>query len=296
MLNLKELYFNILMNKLSIDFGGTTYSFLIFENDNILLKSPSFDLKKFNNYQDLLFEISNKVSKIVDKIDFIGVACPGPLDSKSGIVLNTPNLTIFQNLNLKEEIKKYFKCSNVNIENDANVYALGSYYLLKNKQDNDVLLGITLGTGIGFGIIINGKLFQGSYGMSGEYELSPLENNKTWANLIGYRFFENQEGLTPKQIFDKAEKNDEVSKNIWKEYGKNIGMCLSHVIGVINPNHISIGGGVSKAKKYFHKSMVEYLEKYCLIFDKQKINFFYDEENLHMYYGGLCLNKKYILI
>ena len=95
----KELYFNILMNKLSIDFGGTTYSFLIFENDNILLKSPSFDLKKFNNYQDLLFEISNKVYKIVDKIDFIGVACPGPLDSKSGIILNTPNLTIFQNLN-----------------------------------------------------------------------------------------------------------------------------------------------------------------------------------------------------
>ena len=128
-----------------------------------------------------LKKLIEKNLKLID-IDIICIACPGPLNSKTGEIYNTPNLKILQNINLKNYVKKLFNCENINIMNDANVFALGCKYKLKNEI-NDVILGITLGTGIGFGIIINNKLFEFSYGMAGEYELSPLEKKqlqKAW--------------------------------------------------------------------------------------------------------------------
>ena len=82
-----------------------------------------------------------------------------------------------------------------------------------------------------------------------------------------------------------ANDNNSKALNVWKNYGNNIGMCLCHVIGLLNPNYISIGGGVSKANKYFHNYIIEVLETKCLTYDKKKINISYDEDNLNIFYG-----------
>ena len=281
----------------SIDLGGTTFSFVIFSDNQIIYKSKMYDIKIYTDYNVFFLYLTSLIKEQLNgtKIDIIGIACPGPLNSETGEILNTPNLTFLQYINLKTEINKYIKCNAVLIENDANVYALGSYYSFIHNKDTsitNVLLGITLGTGIGFGIIIDGKLFKGSYGMAGEYELSPLGNKITWADLIGYKFFRNKSDFTPKELFDLAENGDIDAINIWNEYGLNIGMCLSHVIGIINPNCISIGGGISKANKFFHNSMYNYLLQNCLISDKYKINIIYDKESLYIYYGILYIKNK----
>lgn len=282
--------------KISIDLGGTTYSFAIYLNTELNYKSESFDIKKFINHHQLLDELKDNVNKINNnKITSIGIACPGPLNSETGEILNTPNLRILQYVNLKEAVIEKFNCQNVSIENDANVFAFGSYKLLKCNI-NDVLLGITLGTGIGFGIVINGIIFKGSYGMAGEYEPSPLENNLTWSEKIGYKFFQYQseinfsKNLTPKQLFQLAENNNEKAIEIWNNYGENIGLCLSHVINIINPNYISIGGGISKGNKFFDSKIRETLKDKCFIFDSKKINISYDEDCHSIYYGGLFLS------
>ena len=279
---------------ISIDIGGTTFSFIIFKSNNAIYKSNTYSIKKYDNYKEFLNFLIKQI-KIQTKnktINLIGIACPGPLNTDTGEILNTPNLTILQYVNIKNYFEKNIKCDKVLIENDANVYALGSYYSLKNKCKNDVLLGITLGTGIGFGIIINGYLFKGSYGMAGEYELSPLNNNLTWADLIGYKFFKNKskyhfnENKTPKHIYELAEKNNIDALSIWNQYGKNIGLCLSHVIGIINPNYISIGGGISKANKFFHNKIIKTLEDKCLTYRKESINIFYDNNNISNIFLG----------
>lgn len=284
-----------------VDIGGTTFSFVIYLNNNIEFKSELFNIKDFDEYKEFLLFLTDNIKNNLDenKINNISFACPGPLNSKTGQILNTPNLRVLQYVNLKKEITKYIKCNNVFVENDANVFTLGSYYkLIKdnyNISDTDVLVGITLGTGIGFGIIINNKLFRGSNGMAGEYELSPLYNNITWANLIGYRFFKNKtlqllgKELSPKELYDLAEINNVSALSIWKEYGNNIGLCISHLIGLINPNYISIGGGISKAKKFFHEEIINTLVDKSITFELDKVNFIYDTNSLNIYYGGLFL-------
>lgn len=279
---------------IAVDIGGTTFSFFIFKNKNIIFKSSIYDIKKYENAQIFFSELySIIINNINDEnlIEFIGIACPGPLDSKTGIVLNPPNLKIFHNVNFKKELNKYFQTGNIYIENDANIYTKGFYYKLNNYNINDVVLGITLGTGIGFGIIINGKLFNGSYGMAGEYEFSPLNNDLTWADLIGCIFFKeitnkkfNKE-ISPRELFDLAEKKNNEALKIWETYGNNIGLCLSHVISLINPNYISIGGGISKASKYFHEFIIKKLKEKCIIFNENLINISYDNDRSNIYYG-----------
>lgn len=284
-------------HNISIDLGGTTFSFVIFLDKNIIFKSNIYDIKKYNNHSEFLIELSILIKKEIDenKINLIGIACPGPLNSETGEILNTPNLKILQYVNLIDEMKKYIKCEKIYIENDANVFAIGSYNFLKNNinfSSNDILLGVTLGTGMGFGIIINNKLFRGSYGMAGEYELSPLNKDLTWADLVGYKFFQKRteeifgKNLTPKELYDLAEKNNLDSIKIWNEYGTNIGLCLSHVMCVINPNYISIGGGISKASKYFHNSIIKILEGNCLVYKKDLINIFYDVNDISNIFLG----------
>lgn len=274
--------------QICIDIGGTTFSFIIFDKSEIFYRSEIFDIKKYQNHTQLIKELTSKIKKIInlDNIKNIGIACPGPLNFETGEILNTPNLKILQYVNLKEEIYKYINCSDIKIDNDANVYTLGAFKRIKNKKDSDVILGITLGTGIGFGFVLNGKIFRGSYGMAGEYELSPLSENKNWSHLLGYKFFKEKTKYTPKELFLLSEENDEKSKNIWKEYGINLGLCLTHVISIINPNYISIGGGISKANKYFHEDMLNILNK-CIIFDQTKIEINYDNLGLNIFYGNL---------
>jgi predicted NBD/HSP70 family sugar kinase len=281
------------MYLLAIDIGGTTYSFSLFKDGHLFLNSDNYDITKYIDHELLFKDLYLVVREKIDigLISKIGIACPGPLDSASGTILNTPNLKFLRNVNIKDELKKHFNIKDIHVEHDANVYTLGFYNRLTTKNKDDVVLGITLGTGIGFGIIINEKLFKGSYGMSGEYERSPVLNDKTWADLIGRDFFELitqlyfKKNVTPKELFELADNNNSKALNIWKNYGNNIGKCLCHVIGLLNPNYISIGGGVSKANKYFHNYIIKALEKHCLIYDKKKINISYDETNLNIFYG-----------
>tara|TARA_Y100001933_G_C19004717_1_gene566083 strand:+ start:3086 stop:3937 length:852 start_codon:yes stop_codon:yes gene_type:complete len=278
----------------SIDIGGTTFSFVIFNNKKVFYKSECYDILKYSHFSDFIRKLSELILEHVQDIEKIGVACPGPLDIETCEIFNTPNLKILQYVNIREELQKYINCKNIYIENDANAYALGSYYRLENKKITDVMVGITLGTGIGLGIIINGKLFRGSYGMAGEYEFAPISENLRWANLIGFRFFKQKtkeifgETLTPLKLYELAENNTEKAINLWKIYGKNIGLYLSHVIGLLNPNYISIGGGISKANKFFHNSIIDTLKEKCITYQHEKINISYDKNEIPNIF--LCWN------
>ena len=88
------------------------------------------------------------------------------------MILNTPNLTIFQHYDIRSDFKEKLNLD-IFIENDANLFSLGEWYSQYKKKN--VTIGVTLGTGLGFGLIVNGEIFTGGHGFAMEYSLSPYE-------------------------------------------------------------------------------------------------------------------------
>ena len=164
----------------AIDIGGTTFNTGIFsESLNEIALSDKDKIRYYDGKNEVVDAIINQVDSLIkqnniNKSDIIGlgIASPGPLDSKKGIILNTPNLEIFKNYKIASDFTKKLKIDAF-IENDANLFTLGEWY--SNYRKNNVVVGVTLGTGLGFGLVINGELFTGGNGFALEYGLSPFE-------------------------------------------------------------------------------------------------------------------------
>ena len=261
----------------AIDIGGTTFNTGIFsESLNQIDISKKDKIRYYDGKKETVDAIIHQVNTIINnnninKNDIIGVgiASPGPLDSKKGKILNTPNLKIFQNYNMAEDFTKKLKLDTF-IENDANLFSLGEWYSQYRK--NTVVMGVTLGTGLGFGMIINGDLFTGGNGYAMEYGLSPFEWGMCEKNVC-IRFIRQRakelygEEISPVIIEDYYKKNDSKAIKIYNEYGTNLGIVLSHVINMIDPQIITIGGGLSKGFDCFEQSMIDSIKEHAPSFN-----------------------------
>ena len=263
---------------IGMDIGGTTFSSSLFDEDlNIIKTSPKELISNISSTSELLNCLVKQINSLhCDKLIGIGVACPGPLDSKKGMILDTPNLLLLQNINLKNELVSRTNLP-VYIENDANLFALGEW---KKQENNPLVFGaVTLGTGLGFGIIINEKIFSGGNGMAAEYAISPLDHGN-WETHISISGIEAMalknisKKLTPKELYGLASSGNKDAQNVWDEFGTHLGLAMSHFINMIDPQMISIGGGVSKAFKFFSKSMKSTIKDNCPSYIKNKIDIF----------------------
>ncbi len=264
---------------IGVDIGGTTFSSSLFTQTLKLVHTSQIDyISEFNNQLLLLDAISKQILDMAKgkPIDGVGFACPGPLDAKLGRILNTPNLLLLENCNFIYEMNNrlHLPCY---LDNDANLFALGEYKSYSGKKD--VFIGITLGTGLGFGIVINGKLFTGAHGMAAEYGISPVEWGEWEAELsingitkLSEKYL--NEILNPKTIFEMATNNNNDAQQLWSEFGVKLGLCISHVINMFDPDAISIGGGLSNAFKYFHNPMRNNIIKYSPAYVHYDINIF----------------------
>jgi len=268
------------MNKkvIGMDIGGTTFSSSLFdENLNVIKTSPKELISNISSTSDLIKRLVEQVNSFncIELIG-IGVACPGPLDSKKGFIFDTPNLLLLQNINLKNELESRINLP-VHIENDANLFALGEWK--KQEHKPSVFGALTLGTGLGFGIVINEKIFSGGNGMAAEYAISPLDHGN-WETHISISGLEKmalkniRKKLTPKELYDLASSGEKNAQNIWNEFGVHLGLAMSHFMNMIDPQMISIGGGISKAFKFFSKSMKSTIKNHCPSYVKNEINIF----------------------
>ena len=250
---------------ISIDIGGTTFNTGIFsESFNQIFISSKDKIRYYKSKNQVVEAIIKQVNESIDsnnldrnKIIGVGIAAPGPLDSKKGIILNTPNLKIFQNYDIASDFTKKLNIDTF-IENDANLFSLGEWYSQYRK--NNVVIGVTLGTGLGFGLVINGQLFTGGNGLAMEYGLSPFKWGVCEKNVcINYIRSQSKiaygEELSPIKVEEYFKKGDKRAINIYENYGINLGLVLSHVINMIDPQVITIGGGLSKAFNIFEKKM-----------------------------------------
>lgn len=238
------------MAVIGLDIGGTRIKAGVVSNNHILKKVV---VKTGKTKKEVINNILNSVDALFDKsIKAIGIGCPGPADYNKGVIKNKNKLPL-NGVNIKSIISKRFRKKTV-MENDANCFVLGESIRLKKKN----IIGLTLGTGIGGGIVIDNKLYIGK-GNAGELghctiKFDGLKDKFGKGNLEAY--------LSAKAIKKRYNKKPiELSKKEWNDYGKLLGIGIVNFAHTFDPDIIVLGGGISKAFNSFKSSMNKEIKK-----------------------------------
>ncbi|MDF2159130.1 ROK family protein [Algoriphagus sp. CAU 1675] len=189
----------------------------------------------------------------------IGIGIPGLVNVKEGIVLGLANIPAFQHVELKKFLTERFG-KPVFINNDANCFALGVHKFGVGKKFQN-LVGITLGTGLGGGIVINGHLYSGVNSAAGEWcSASYLEHN--FEHYCSGKFFANYYHSKPKALAKQALAGDPVALKAFEEYGHHLGELFKHILYALAPEAIVLGGSIRKTYPLFKKSLHETLSTF----------------------------------
>jgi len=139
------------------------------------------------------------------------------------------------------------------VNNDANCFALGEYYFGKGKGYNS-MIGLTVGTGVGAGIIIHKKLYAGHNCGAGEFGTVDYLD-KIYEYYCSGSFFENVYGLKGEEVFEKAKRGDAQALKLYDELGEHLGNCIKMIMYTFDPQLIILGGSVRHAYPFFEKAM-----------------------------------------
>lgn len=282
------------MYKFGVDVGGTTVKIGLFSGDGKLEEKYEIATDKSDQGAHIIEHIAAKLDEIIAEKSYgildcmgVGIGLPGPVDR--GMILDCVNLGwgIFS---IVEEFSKAFHNVPVYAGNDANTAALGEYVAGAGKGMKNMMM-VTLGTGVGGGIIIDGRILEGANGGAGEIghiPVNPQEQDicgcgkkgclEQYASATGIvRVAEKLRkengntalpaGCTAKQVFDYAKEGDELAMQAVEELGRYLGLALASCACVLNPEGIVIGGGVSRAGKILldvtEKNFQTYVFKPC---------------------------------
>lgn len=240
---------------IAVDLGGTNLRVALVENGRVkeYIKSPTP-----GNREELLRVMCESISKLFSKdIKGIGIASAGPLEK--GVILNPPNLP-FKNFNLKKYLEKKFK-KRVEIANDADCVAIAESKLGCKKRNFFIL---TIGTDIGGGIIINGKLFNGQ-GLGGELGHIILDDGKRFGVLAaGKRLKQLTKEKFGKELLvtDLIKMKDRKSKEILEELSNYLGQGIASLINVFDPEIVILSGGVKESGTKYLEMIRKNTKKY----------------------------------
>ena len=260
-----------------VDLGGTNTKIGIVSDKGKLVKSISIKTEADCGPKTVIANIIKGVETIISKnklkIQGIGIGCPGVVSIKKGIVENAPNLPGWKNVKLGPIIKEKFSYR-VHLENDANAAAIGELMFGAGKKFDSFVM-VTLGTGVGGGIVFNKKIFRGEFGAAGEIghisidvngpkcncgstgcieayagnsylkeqirsELKDYPDSKVW------KMIENDlSKVSPRIIQAASEKKDAYAKFVIERMGKQLGTALASLSNLLDISTFIIGGGVA---------------------------------------------------
>ena len=280
---------------IGIDLGGTNIAIGVVDNAGRILAQDSTPTLSSRPYDEIVKDMVNLSEKIVKKagykmsdVEGVGIGCPSAVDNRSGEVIYTANIPSFQNIPLRKEFQKYYNIP-VTLLNDANAAAYGEYIV--NGENSSVFVAVTLGTGVGGGIILDGKVFVGSNGAGVEIGHIPLVHNGIRCGCGNRGCWESYASVTAlikqtkvaiakhpesllKQIadergvvngrtaFDAAKRGDSVATEVIQKYIEYIANGIVGIVNIFQPEKLVIGGGISKEGEYLIKPITEFVRKY----------------------------------
>jgi glucokinase len=266
-----------------VDLGGTAIKFGICTNDGTIIKEFISDTHRDAPVDSILQKIGDSIKEAMlyaekEEIDIsaIGLGTPGLVDINSGYLMgNAPNFKYWRNVEVKTNLENGLDIP-VFVDNDANAMAYGEF-LYGAGKDHDDLICITLGTGIGGGIIIHGEMFRGSRYAGAELGHMSIHYDGKKCRCGGIGCWElyasatamidnylsmnpSAKSISPREIFKQYERGNEIAVQVVRDEVRFIGAGLASLVNIFNPERIIIGGGLSEAGQWFIDEIVKATE------------------------------------
>jgi glucokinase len=259
---------------IGVDLGGTNLRAAAIDRSGKILDKLAENTNPDQGREVVLSDITGlidrmRASRSGDTLAGIGIGVPGFTRLKEGIITNANNLACLENFPIRDEIERRLS-ARVVLENDANAAALGEKWMGAGRGVDDMVL-LTLGTGIGGGIIAGGRVLHGYLGMAGEIgHLTVVPNGNPCgcgnrgclekhasANAISAMaaLLHLGDNLTPKEVFDLATAGDERAKRVFEIMGEMLGSALATLANIFNYPLYLLSGGILPAWDFFAPKM-----------------------------------------
>jgi glucokinase len=289
------------MKRLSIgvDLGGTNLRIAAVDEQGQLVEKVTLGTKVSLGRDHVINDMCDAIQHLLEKyrnsatLLGIGIGVPGIIDMQSGLLRESPNLPGWADYPVRAEIEQQLKTV-VILENDANVAALGEKWLGAAKEFDDMAM-LTLGTGVGGGLVLGGKIWHGMNGMAGEFGHTTVEPEghpcgcgnrgcleqyasatavvrmakeaiaNDGASALAHAANSDAE-FSAKSIYNLAIQGDEDARRIFRRVGRALGIVLSGMVNALNLPIYVIGGGVSSAWESFSPTIFEELRQRCMVY------------------------------
>jgi glucokinase len=245
------------ITSVGIDFGGTSVKLGVCRDGELLVTDEPIPTANFQGPAPLITEMAARVAKLREKhpdIAAIGVGVPGLVDFDHGFVHVLTNVPGWKHVPLKAILGEKTGLP-VIVENDANAMAYAEFRYGAGRGLSNVV-ALTMGTGIGGGLILNGQLYRGSGCAAGEIGQMSIHFDGVaghYGNLGALEKYaeahiqKTVEDCTPKKIAEAAQAGDDIARQIWDEVADWLGTSLASIAWLLNPDAFVIGGGVAQA-------------------------------------------------
>jgi glucokinase len=265
---------------IGIDIGGTAIKLGRFLQDGTCVRSHQVPTPQPQTPEAILATLIEAIA-VLDPDQSalgIGVGTPGPADASGRIAKIAINLPGWRDIPLADWLEAKTQRPTW-LENDANCAGLGEVWLGAGRPFQSLIL-LTLGTGVGGAVILQGQLFRGGYGAGGELGLITLNprgpacnsgNQGSLEQFVSARAIRRLMGCDPHILGEKAQAGDSAALQFWQHYGQNLGAGLASLIYIFTPEAVVIGGGISASAPFFFPAMQAEVERRVLPTSRQNL-------------------------
>jgi glucokinase len=245
---------------IGIDLGATNIRGGLV-NGSRLSEIISRRINNSGSVEDVLTDVFAIIESLIDSnTAAIGIGVPSVVDVKQGIVYDVQYIPSWKEVHLKKIIEDRYQIP-VLVNNDANCFAIGEYYFGKGAgQEN--MIGLTIGTGLGAGIIINRRLYAGSNCGAGEFGMVDYQGH-CYEYFASGQFFQNVYNTSGEEVFQNVKSGDMAAKQLYSEMGIHLGNAIKLIMYTYDPSLIVLGGSVRFAYPYFEETMWQRIQTFA---------------------------------
>jgi len=254
---------------IGIDVGGTKVlgCLIQFRGDTFAIVHQDLFFVHGLSKKEFITSLHNLTKELVsfapkNRVQGIGVGLPGQTDQKRKKFLNAPNLSYLKDIVWDVVLGKRFRTP-VKIGNDAHCFTLAEALFGKGKKYNAVF-GMTLGTGVGGGLVVGKEIFYGAQGTAAEVGHMVIDGGKTLEMLGSSKFLKEQTAKSPKEMENAARRGDKKARALYRALGLSVGIGAANIVNAVNPDIIVFGGNISNAFDLIQAEIKKQIKKYAV--------------------------------